>query len=120
MALVPEAVSKLKATGFDIAVELSAGAAASFPDDAYAEAGAELVDQVWDADGIVKVRKPNAEELQRLRQGQLLIGFLEPLTDAAGIESLTQHGVNAFAMQVNRSFGGWFVYRLCDGRLRLR
>ena len=54
MALVPEAVSKLKTTGFDIGVERGAGVAASFPDDAYAEAGAELVEEVWDAAGIVK------------------------------------------------------------------
>ena len=99
MALVPEAVSKLKAAGFDIAVERGAGVAASFSDHTYGEAGAELVDQVWDADGAVKVRKPTAEEMQRLREGQLLIGFLEPLTDAAGIERLRQRGVNAFAME---------------------
>jgi NAD(P) transhydrogenase subunit alpha len=99
VALVPEAVSKLKAAGFDIAVERGAGVAASFPDHTYGEAGAELVDQVWDADGVVKVRKPTAEEMQRLREGQLLIGFLEPLTDASGIERLSQRGVNAFAME---------------------
>ena len=99
MALVPEAVSKLRASGFDIALERSAGVAASFPDEAYREGGAEVVEQVWDADGVVKVRKPNAEEVQRLSEGQLLIGFLEPLTDAAGIEALTQRGVNAFAME---------------------
>ena len=99
MALVPEAVSKLKTTGFDIGVERGAGVAASFPDDAYAEAGAELVEEVWDAAGIVKVRKPDADEVRRLREGQLLIGFLEPLTDPAGIDRLTQRGVNAFAME---------------------
>ena len=99
MALVPEAVSKLKAGGFDVALERGAGIAASFPDDAYREAGAELVDDVWDADGVVKVRKPNAEEVQRLREGQVLIGFLEPLTDAAGIERLSERGVNGFAME---------------------
>ena len=99
MALVPEAVSKLAASGFDVAVERAAGVAASFPDDAYREAGAELVDQVWDASGVVKVRKPNGDELQRLSEGQLLIGFLEPLTDAAGIERLTERGVHAFAME---------------------
>lgn len=99
MALVPEAVTKLKASGFDLAVERGAGIAASFPDDAYREAGAEVADEVWDADGVVKVRKPNADELQRLREGQLLIGFLEPLTDPGGIERLTQRGVNAFAME---------------------
>ncbi|TML16306.1 MAG: Re/Si-specific NAD(P)(+) transhydrogenase subunit alpha [Actinobacteria bacterium] len=99
VALVPEAVSKLKAVGFDVAVERGAGVAASFPDDAYREAGAELVEQVWDAEGVAKVRKPNAEEVQRLSEGQLLIGFLEPLTDTAGIERLTQRRVNAFAME---------------------
>jgi NAD(P) transhydrogenase subunit alpha len=99
VALVPEAVSKLKAAGFDVLLERGAGSAASFPDDAYREAGAELADQVWDADGVVKVRKPNADEVQRLSEGQLLVGFLEPLTDADGIESLVRRGVNAFAME---------------------
>jgi NAD(P) transhydrogenase subunit alpha len=99
VALVPEAVTKLKASGFDLAVERGAGVAASFPDDAYRQAGAEVADEVWDADGVVKVHKPNADELQRLREGQLLIGFLEPLTDPDRIEQLTQRGVNAFAME---------------------
>ena len=58
MALVPDAVSKLLGSGFEIFVERGAGAAASFPDEAYREAGAELADQVWDADAVVKVRKP--------------------------------------------------------------
>jgi H+-translocating NAD(P) transhydrogenase subunit alpha len=99
VALVPEAVSKLKASGFAVAVERGAGVEASFADDAFLEAGAEVVDEVWDADGVVKVRKPNADELLRLREGLLLIGFLEPLTDPGGIERLTQRGVNAFAME---------------------
>jgi NAD(P) transhydrogenase subunit alpha len=85
--------------GFQIAVERGAGAAASFPDEAFAEAGAEVSDTVWEADGVVKVRKPSSDEVQRLRGGQLLIGFLEPLTDAAGIERLSERSVHAFAME---------------------
>ena len=80
-------------------VEPDSGAAAAFPDDAFAEAGAEVADSVWDADGVVKVRKPGAEEVERLRSGQLLIGFLEPLTDRAGVERLAARGVHAFAME---------------------
>jgi H+-translocating NAD(P) transhydrogenase subunit alpha len=99
VALVPDAVSKLVASGFQVVVERGAGVAASFPDEAYREAGADLVDQAWDADAVVKVRKPTAAETQRLRNGQLLIGFLEPLTDPAGIELLAQRGVQAFAME---------------------
>jgi H+-translocating NAD(P) transhydrogenase subunit alpha len=99
VALVPDAVSRLTGTGFDIVVERGAGAKASFLDEAYADAGAEVADGVWDADGVVKVRKPTGDEVQQLREGQLLIGFLEPLTDAAGIERLAARGVHAFAME---------------------
>jgi H+-translocating NAD(P) transhydrogenase subunit alpha len=99
VALVPDAVSKLVQGGLDIVVERGAGAAASFPDEAYAEAGAHTSQSVWDAEGVVKVRKPSSEEAERLGEGQLLIGFLEPLTDPAGIERLAGRGVYAFAME---------------------
>ena len=75
VALVPEAVSKLLEGGFEVVVEHGAGVAASFPDEAYREAGAELADQVWDTDAVVKVRKPTTEDAQRLRDGQLLMAF---------------------------------------------
>jgi NAD(P) transhydrogenase subunit alpha len=99
VALVPDAVSKLVQSGFDIVVERGAGVAASFPDEAYAEAGAHTSQSVWDAEGVVKVRKPSSEETDRLGEGQLLIGFLEPLTDPAGVERLARRGVHAFAME---------------------
>ena len=99
MALVPDAVSKLVQNGFDVVVERGAGMAASFPDEAYAEAGAHTSTSVWDAEGVLKVRKPSTEEAQQLKEGQLLIGFLEPLTDPAGIKQLIRRGVQAFAME---------------------
>jgi NAD(P) transhydrogenase subunit alpha len=99
VALVPDAVARLVPAGFEVVVEPGAGAQASFPDAAYAEAGAAISDAVWEADGVVKVRKPTAEEADRLDDGQLLIGFLEPLTDPSGIERLARRGVHAFAME---------------------
>jgi len=99
VALVPELVARLSKSGFAVAVERGAGDAASFRDEAYADAGAELGGDVWGAEGIAKVRKPTAEESSRLHEGQVLIGFLEPLTDAAGIERLGSRGVLAFAME---------------------
>src|SRR5438045_9514377 len=98
VALVPETVGKLAGAGFDVVVELGAGEAASFPDDAYAEAGATL-GSPWDADAVVKVRKPDEAESARLRDGQLLVGFLDPLADRDGIERLAGRGVVAFAME---------------------
>jgi H+-translocating NAD(P) transhydrogenase subunit alpha len=99
VALVPEVVGKLVSGGFEVLVERRAGEAASFPDAAYAEAGAQLVDDWTDAEAVVKVQKPSEEEAGRLREGQVLIGFLQPLTDPAGIERLAQRGVIAFAME---------------------
>jgi H+-translocating NAD(P) transhydrogenase subunit alpha len=98
VALVPETVGKLATGGFELVVERGAGSAASFPDDAYAEAGATLGDP-WQADGVAKVRKPSAEERGRLHSGQLLIGLLEPLSDRAGVDALAAAGVTAFALE---------------------
>ncbi|HET7758783.1 MAG TPA: Re/Si-specific NAD(P)(+) transhydrogenase subunit alpha [Gaiellaceae bacterium] len=98
VALVPETVGKLAGGGFEVIVERGAGEAASFPDAAFEEAGARLGD--WaEADAVAKVQKPTADELGRLRDGQVLIGFLQPLTDRKGIEQLASRGVVAFAME---------------------
>jgi len=97
---VPEVVARLVSSGFEIIVELRAGAAASFPDATYEEAGARIVDDVYgEADAVAKVQKPSEDEAARLRQGQVLIGFLQPLTDAEGIARLAGRGVTGFAME---------------------
>ncbi len=100
VALVPELVSRLTAGGFEIAVEGAAGEEASFTDQAFEEAGARIVDDpVTGADAVMKVQRPAASELEALREGQVLIAFLQPLSDAAGIERLASRGVIAFAME---------------------
>jgi NAD(P) transhydrogenase subunit alpha len=97
VALIPETVARL-GDGVDVIVEAGAGAAAAFPDTAYTEAGAQIGDP-WDADVVAKVATPTAEETARMRSGQVLIAFLQPLTDGAGVERLTAAGVNAFALE---------------------
>jgi H+-translocating NAD(P) transhydrogenase subunit alpha len=82
-----------------VLVEHGAGEAASFPDSAYDEAGARLVEDWADAEAVVKVQKPTEQEASRLRDGQVLIGFLQPLTDREGIDRLAKRGVVAFAME---------------------
>jgi H+-translocating NAD(P) transhydrogenase subunit alpha len=99
VALVPEVVSRLGAAGFDVLVERGAGVQASFPDDSYEAAGGRIVDDPYEPPAVVKVRKPTAAEVERMHDGQVLIGFLEPLTDAPGIERLAARGVTAFAME---------------------
>jgi NAD(P) transhydrogenase subunit alpha len=95
VALVPETVGKLAAGGFELVVEPGTGAAAAFPDDLYREAGAEL-GSPWEAEMVVAVRGPDPS---KLHEGQLLIGFLDPLGDHEGVERLAAAGVTAFAME---------------------
>ncbi|HYX10867.1 MAG TPA: Re/Si-specific NAD(P)(+) transhydrogenase subunit alpha [Candidatus Acidoferrum sp.] len=99
VALVPESVKRLTSSGFEIELERGAGEAASFLDPAYEEAGATLVADPYSADAIAKVQTPSAKEVERLRDGQVLIGFLQPLTDREGIDRLAERGVVAFAME---------------------
>jgi NAD(P) transhydrogenase subunit alpha len=98
VALVPEIVAKLVASGIDVVVEAGAGEAASFTDDAFKEAGASL-GSPWEAEVVAKVRMPSDEELARLNEGQVLIGFLQPLSNPEGIKRLAGRGITAFAME---------------------
>jgi NAD(P) transhydrogenase subunit alpha len=100
VALVPELVGKLAPKGFEVLVERGAGDAASFPDAAYEDAGGRIVDDAWSGtDAVVKVQGPSEAELARLSEGQVLIGFLQPLTDPDGLRRLADRGVVAFAME---------------------
>jgi NAD(P) transhydrogenase subunit alpha len=98
VALVPEIVAKLVAAGIDVVVEPGAGEGASFTDDAFTEAGAALGNP-WEAEVVAKVRMPSEDELARLSEGQVLIGFLQPLSNPEGINRLAGRGVTAFAME---------------------
>jgi NAD(P) transhydrogenase subunit alpha len=99
VALTPDVVQKLTAAGFDVGVERGAGAAASFADDDFASAGASLADAGATGKIVVRVAPPSADEVGRLERGTVLIGFLSPLTDTAGLARLQDGGVIAFAME---------------------
>ena len=95
VALVPETVGRLVADGFEVVVERGAGAAAGYPDEGYAEAGATLREAgglLEGVDTIVRVARPTPDEVSAMAPGTMLIGFLSPLTDAEGIERLAPPG----------------------------
>jgi NAD(P) transhydrogenase subunit alpha len=102
VALVPETISKLRDVGFEVRVERGAGENAGFRDADYESAGAELADAGLlhaSADAIACVARPAADVATSIASGTVLIGFLEPLTDQAGIARLRDRGVVAFAME---------------------
>jgi H+-translocating NAD(P) transhydrogenase subunit alpha len=102
VALVPEAVAKLRASGLEVLVESGAGAQAWFTDDSYAEAGAGVVDraEALSADAVLMVGKPDAATLAALRPGQALIGMLAPLTDPDLVRALAAARVTAISLDM--------------------
>ncbi len=102
VALVPDVVKSLKRNEHvDVLVARGAGEAAGHPDAAYADAGAELVDgdAAWGADVVLHVAVPSAEEIAKLRSGQVLISHLNPWVAAETNKALAAAGVTAFAME---------------------
>ena len=102
VATVPEAVPKLAKLGFGLIVQSGAGAAASITDEAYAAAGAKIVPDaaaVWSgADIIFKVRAPSAEEVQAMREGQILVSFIWPAQNPQLLQSLAAKKATVLAM----------------------
>jgi H+-translocating NAD(P) transhydrogenase subunit alpha len=98
VALVPEVVRKLTGAGHEVVVEAGAGEQALIPDELFSEAGATIGDP-YAADVLVRVAVPSDEEVGRLRSGQILIGFLAPLTKPELKDRLRSAGVQALAME---------------------
>jgi NAD(P) transhydrogenase subunit alpha len=97
VALVPETVGRL-GEGVEVVVEQGAGVEAGFADASYTGAGATIGDP-WACDVIIKVAAPSAAETARLRDGQVLVAFLAPLTDAEGVARLAATGVHGLALE---------------------
>ena len=100
VAATPATVTKLVALGYEVVVELGAGQASSFPDDAYAAAGAVVgpADEAWQADVVLRVNAPSDQEIARLRDGATLISLLSPGLNPDLVEALAARPITALAM----------------------
>jgi NAD(P) transhydrogenase subunit alpha len=98
VALVPDTARRLAEAGLQILVEAGAGEAASFFDESYRAAGAEIVTDPYDADIVCKVQKPSPPEIERLRKDVVLVALLQPLVDTDTARALAGQGVTAFSL----------------------
>jgi len=103
VALTPETCKKLVATGAVVRIERGLGRDAHFPDQAYADAGAQLVDSVaaatGDADLVLCVQPPNPAAIAQLKSGAVLVGTLQPQSDTARADAITTRGIVAFPLE---------------------
>jgi NAD(P) transhydrogenase subunit alpha len=103
VALVPEGVSRLRAGGLDVLVERGAGEQARYPDEAYAEAGAVIVDAAdvdSRADLLLCVQPPQLRRVAGLHAGQVLLGLLAPAANPELIDTCTRLGVTAVSLDL--------------------
>jgi len=100
VALVPEVAKKLTADGVEVVLEPGAGESSHLPDALYEEAGVTVSEgEGLSGDVVAKVAPPSTEEIGRMKQGTVLIGFLAPLTAPDTAKALAEAGVTAFAME---------------------
>jgi NAD(P) transhydrogenase subunit alpha len=102
VATTPDVVAQLTKLGFDVMIESGAGAESSYSDDAYREAGCDVVataEDLWaKSDIVLKVRAPESEEAARLRSEQTLISFLWPAQNPELLKQLSDSGATVLAM----------------------
>jgi NAD(P) transhydrogenase subunit alpha len=100
VAATPATVPRLRRLGYDVVVEAGAGSEATFPDDAYADAGATLgtTAEVWGSDVVTAVRAPDDARLALLRPGAVLVAQLAPAAHPDRLTALAARRVTALAL----------------------
>lgn len=111
VGLVPSSVREITKTGVRVIVEQQAGIGIGIPDEAYRQAGAEIVETAEEvfnrATLIVKVKEPQPVECRRLREGQTLFTYLHLAPDPQQTRLLKESGVTAIAYEtVTQADGG--------------
>ena len=104
VALIPDTVKKLVKLGADITVESALGQGSGFADDEYAEAGAAVSSDrngmLGQSDIILRIRKPEADEVGRIKQGCIHISYLDPFNEGELVDALAQQGISAISMEM--------------------
>ena len=101
VAGTPASVKKLVKLGYEVHFESGCGDAAKFSDEDYQQSGAQKVDehQIWSgSDIIICVRQPEDDQIDKIRGGSVLIGFLWPATNPELLERLAERKISAFSM----------------------
>jgi NAD(P) transhydrogenase subunit alpha len=101
VAVVPEIAAKLKAAGVRVFLERGAGTAAHFPDASFADvefgdASAVLAS----ADVLLKVQPPSLAEVNALKKGAVVIGYMQAYARPDLVRALKDRGVTSFAMEL--------------------
>lgn len=103
VAITPAGVHELVRNGHEVVIETEAGVGSSITNEEYISAGATILknaDSVWEqADLILKVKEPIAEEYGRMRSGQTLFTYLHLAASRPCTDALIKSGITAIAYE---------------------
>ena len=104
IGISPETAKKLVKQGAKVLIRAGAGLRSHFSDEDYQAAGASIAatdaDAVSGADIVLTVRRPSLALVKSTKPGALLIGMLDPFSDAPGLQALAKTGASLFAMEL--------------------
>ena len=104
VAATPETVKKLVALGGTVVGETGAGTAAGLTDEAFTAAGAtvapDLAETLKEAEVVLKVRRPEPQDLLHYGRGALVLAIMDPYGQTEALKGLADAGVDAFAMEL--------------------
>lgn len=100
VAATPATVGQLIKLGYSVVVESGAGAASSFADAAYVEAGASVGSsaEALSADIVLKVNAPDDGEIAALKDGATLVSLISPALKPELVEKLATRPITVLAM----------------------
>lgn len=101
VSLIPNVAADLINKGFEVHIEAGAGLNSYYTDESYVAAGATIsaTDDIWrQADVVLTVNPPSPEEVQKMKKGAILIGFLWAATNPTLIQSCKDAAISAFSM----------------------
>ena len=104
VALIPDSIKKLARAGFSIHVQDGCGNESGYSNEDYTEAGATVSSDreamLKSSDIILRVRKPDASEVNLLKSGAVHISYLDPYNEPELVDSMAQQGVSAISMEM--------------------
>ena len=104
VAVIPDTVKKLVKLGAELTVETTLGQGAGFADEAYTEAGATIAsnrnDILANSDILLRIRKPESDEVGQIKQGCIHISYLDPFNEGELVDALAKQGISAVSMEM--------------------
>lgn len=104
VAMTPDTAKKLVRLGATVRIEAGMGAGSGFQDNEYSEVGAEIVTDraalIASADMLLRLRKPELDEIPQMKRGCIHISYLDPFNEHDLVRAFAQAGVTAISMEM--------------------